>query len=1078
MSVQKLIAEADKLLDKGKVPEALEKLKTAFNSEPMNQLVATKLANIFVESGDSAKAAKVYVGLANRLSEAGKAQVAIAVYKQALEINPDDIELKFRFAKECEGLGKIGDALVYAQQVLQYYIQRKKYFDASNIMPLLVRVHTKDESYKLAWVEVMQYSQAEQKLSHLLVALCGPPGLSSTEFPTGGEPTALSETLYEALKRLAAWFPRDAKIAYAIAWCAYRRDKKRDFFYYISESLRRDPDFCLSMLLFSRWLAEQQKLNESLFVYKFVKERLAADKSVDMLTLNRQVESFIEKNGWISFTDGMGEEALDAKSFVTAMKGQQENTKKEENSNQETQQENESDSAREERVELPAEIELSLSSGGDGAQDPVELQLAGGETRFIEAKTGNAADKKPAEKKTAAAKQEPKIEAPQAPVESVKKEAPKIIAAPQASIDSASDDNEESVEFTSILKINRDELNLTSPSEDSQNIPAELKSSEINTGVERKIQNELKSAFELKESSEAPTEEKITKSEKALFNPLEGLGDAEKIAAEKINSEKTQAFSPMEILQASNNALQQKIAEPETKTNISKEEEKSVPEEASPSTYIEGERTMMFSPVEAVDAGVASRRPMEVKRNLTVPTPPMPPVPQAPPPPPLPQAAIPSLEAKNEKSENASVVNEDATVIINLSKMSPPAALEIAPENVSLAPENAVDTEKTDGAGIVLPVSIQASVAVPSPALAPEPKPVLAPEEALVTAPAPESVAIKEKNLFQPIPQKEPEPILNIAPNDLVAEPKKSTEVVAKAEPVIESEVPRPQAITAIPETISAESVEEEVIDYGEDLLEGPTKMLERPPSRDATAHLIKELKEEIEEKKGSLDSNMLFRKAERYIAKRNYYLARKALRHAQALGADEKQVKEKLREIRKLELPDGLYSAISSDEKSPEGSESILEKLEEEFDLTSIEEPEGKSEINDLIESRIQEVLADVDAKTALDFAVALHEMGLFKGAENLLMGIVDRHPESAFDAYYLAAVSKSARKDYAGAASILKMLSADSAKSEQQKISVYYALGELFERMKQVGRSQSFFKKVAEIDSNYRNIREKLEE
>src|SRR4051812_71402 len=104
MSVQKLLSEADKLLEKGKAAEGTAKLKEALQLEPLNQIVATKLANIHVQDGEAAEAAKVFGGLAKRLSEAGKSQVAIAIYKQALELAPEDISLRIRFAQECESV--------------------------------------------------------------------------------------------------------------------------------------------------------------------------------------------------------------------------------------------------------------------------------------------------------------------------------------------------------------------------------------------------------------------------------------------------------------------------------------------------------------------------------------------------------------------------------------------------------------------------------------------------------------------------------------------------------------------------------------------------------------------------------------------------------------------------------------------------------------------------------------------------------------------------------------------------------------------------------------------------------------
>ena len=95
-----------------------------------------------------------------------------------------------------------------------------------------------------------------------------------------------------------------------------------------------------------------------------------------------------------------------------------------------------------------------------------------------------------------------------------------------------------------------------------------------------------------------------------------------------------------------------------------------------------------------------------------------------------------------------------------------------------------------------------------------------------------------------------------------------------------------------VPIPASAEAVRpsagEEGVDLGDDLLEGPTRIFTQPSGAEKTEHLLREIKQDLKETASArLDIDMLMKKAERYTAKRNYYLARKALRHAQALGAD-----------------------------------------------------------------------------------------------------------------------------------------------------------------------------------------------
>ena len=188
--------------------------------------------------------------------------------------------------------------------------------------------------------------------------------------------------------------------------------------------------------------------------------------------------------------------------------------------------------------------------------------------------------------------------------------------------------------------------------------------------------------------------------------------------------------------------------------------------------------------------------------------------------------------------------------------------------------------------------------------------------------------------------------------------------------------------------------------------------------------------------------------------------------------------MKARLREIRKLELPEGLYNTFSSDRPDRVDTAELLDRLEREFDLAQPEAEEGAGTLAALVEGRIEAIFGEADPRTILDFGVGLHEMGLYRQAETLLMRLVREFPDYAYDAYYLAAISKQSRKDYAGAASILKRLSSDAGKTDQEKIQIYYALGETYEKMRQPDRSKEFFRKVAELDANYRNIRHKLEE
>ena len=921
MSVQKTLAEAEKYFDKGKFTEAIDKFKQVLAADPLHQLAATKLATIYIQKDTPVDASKVFAGLAKRLSDAGKAQVAIAFFKQALDLNENDVDLKFKFSQECESAGKIGEAAKFAKQVLDHYLSRKKYFDAANVMPLLIRCYTRDESNKKIWIDVLRKSQAEDKIVHLLVGVCGPPGLASPEFPTGGDPAAFSEEIYRDLIKLIAWFPKDPRVSYALAWCAYRRQKWGDFFGFLKETFRRDPDFCLGMILFARYLAEAKKLNEAHFIFKYAKEKISSDKSVDLNSLNRQFESFVEKNAWLNFLDGMDEKEMDSATFLKAIVGDATIDEKDvESAFQRQQSEKESEKT---VVFEPEEIELNLNALSSSEDGPLELQLAGGQTRLLEMDLSTL--RKSPDAGAISASAQPTTPNPTSPVKPTFTPIPE---APNQASPSA----------------------IPGPAPVPAGGPEVYKVDEGSVNFTMLIKKEPDFIEEPDEVGLVPEEEMKTLVSELLDGGMRPKNEAPLVTKESLPGNSAAEASPNIASQPNLETAQQKYNQPVIEA---------LPD---PQELIEANRgedsTVLFSPFELIQAQDPNLTKMEAVSSKKS-----------------------GIEYGNVSAPEESVNKDQATMIMK----------ELGGENV------------TDFSGQTKEISIG-------------------------------GIELKElqldglqENALSADPQGEP-PLANI--EELIEEP-----------------------------------------DLGDDLLAEPTRVLVAPQQHEETLFLSSG---KSDAQNASLDLEGYLRKADRYVAKRKYHLARKALRNALYLGGNEEAIKEKLREVRNLELPQSLYAQVSSDSKSMDSTDKILEKLELEFNL-STDSPKGEEFFPDVV-TYVQKLCNEHDFRTLVDLGIAFHEMALFVEAETLFSELVNRYPEDTWDTYYLAALAKFAKKDYAGSVSILKKLSSDSEKPEIEKISIYYTLGEVFEKMHQASKSKEAFEKVASLDSNYRNIREKL--
>lgn len=998
MSVQKLVTEAERLLEKGKIADGIAKLQQALKQEPLNQIVATKLAHTYVHEGNYPEAVKTFDSLAQRLSDAGKGQVAIAIYKQAIDLAPNDINLRIRFAQECESSGKMADAYIQGQTALMFFLQRKKFFDAAGLLPLLVRAQPKNAKLKEQWGEILELCQADQKLIHFLVAVCGPPGLVSSEFQVGGDPTEISPKLYDQLKRLVLYYPRDPRVAYAMAWAAHRRGRAWDFYHHLKECLRREPNFGLAVLLFSRVFAEEKKLNESLFLYRYFKDNLSSDKSTDLVTLNRLIETFVEKNGWIRFMEDSGD-LMSPEGFLEAITG-----KKNKSASDHPESTPEENSAKPLTPDQKTSSELIAAA-------PAEIEL------------GSVPE-----------------------------------AVPDSKMELVLFSNEMVSDMVKASGGTKDRINPPAkPAESSVALP------EV-TGEIPKLPPTMEGNLNLVETdpgfaSEAPAP---SVAPPVVFTPAPAPVERPAPDRPSSNSEATLS-SPLEAgIAATESPLDMPPAAPPTAASkgfnplpVGFEAPASVV--TAPPVIEEKEKSVLLSPFALVEKNNAKTIEEMTEEEKTIIAASLHSPASKPP-----EAAAPvesPLEIPKEESGILMPVFSDLSA-------AKPTGSESGSIELSLPQADALEMNRPEakpmdititGSRISLQDGTDEKTIPPQENL----RPATNPEPTLEATPAPPTSA---PMALEGAPQ-EPAAAPASPPSgfDDFAIP---TGVGAVFAPIPEMQLQPATPGDGLPK-----------IDLGDDLLEGPTRIYSVPVESLRTEQLIQEMKQDLPAKVDPrLDVETYLKKAERYVAKRNYYLARKALRHALHLGAEEELVKNRLREIRKLEFPEALYNTISSDRPGKEDTSMLLDRLEQEFDLAQGESEE--TEIGSVVEERIESILQESDPRTILDFGVGLHEMGLFRQAELVFTRLVEGFPEYSFEAYYLAAHAKLARRDYAGAASILKRLTADTARTEIEKIQIYYALGETFEKMQQPDRSKPFFQKVAELDSNYRNIRNKLEE
>lgn len=1025
MEVQKVLVQVESLLKRGKKAEAAEKLAEVLAVDPQNEVVASRLAITYSELGEIKKAIGIYCQVAKRASERGKNQKALVLYKQALAMDENDPRVLMGMAEESEQLGKFSDAAKYARGLLAYYLPRKRYSDILLACARIARFEPEDEEPKKIWLDVLRTLGNEAKLNEALVVLAGPPGLVSTEHPIGGDPLKLSPEIIEMLIGLMPWFPLDPALPYALAWIHYKQQDFRMLYHFLTQSYRRDPDFCLTLLMLSRVFVETEKLSEAQFVFSYLKENVTRDKRTSMRVLSEQMANFERINGWMAFSEGFDQNnALTTANFLRKVKG------------------------------LPVE-ESAKPSGRN------------------EATYGQGASLNPAE----------------------------------INISESSDEAETSNLFEVTAMISKPpQSDLQQPREIKLTpIPEVSGTIELSSASLQSAQSDLITAPPTVENTGARIQRM---NEEAILMPEAGEGlnleDGASNEFAEDESSKTQIYSPQDVLQANrwerakrpalDFAPPANLPPVETKVNISPPPPKNLPtlDEPPPSpplmADLEAEtatRLLKVEPIENLEIEPAAQFMPEVEAEKS-------------------QIGIlaktrPRIEFENNANAELDEEREDITIVRGISQfISGPS------EELKAIDLNVQSGIEMDGTARAVPRPPQPpKVQKPSPPIpntgidlphleANEPTII-----AEVKSPPVKKTAEKqevEKKTFVGMEEMPEQQSMSIRPFTM-DQVDLQRAIDAKAADIVVS-----------PPKTSKEELEASVkphrgdtaIDLGFDL--GPASP---PPSTaapdveigvrsakgDQGTDLLVNFKQEVGAKSDiarefpdnddsdepkSVEAAMRLGKA--YQDSGDFYSARECFRKALDLGAPFEIVKQRLAEIRAKEFPEGLGKLWEREDS--QSVDEIIKSLEKDFDLTISDPVSGVEKNLRTLRDRIDEQVGEGNQKIRIDLGVAFFEMGLFAEAETqFLAASAGADENTRLDATFLAAQAMYARKDFTGAAQILNSLAREKGWEDSELVAVLYLLGQVHEALKQADDSLSCFQRVAAVDSNFRDVRERID-
>ena len=151
----KLLADAQKLLQKGQTDKAVSCYQSAVALEPGDLRVRQRLAELLAKSYRLEEARKEFDVIGKNLTSNGFYLKAIAVYKQVERLFPDDISIALTLASLNEKHGLAAAAMAEYKRAFDYYEKQGNSVEALKALDAMQRIDARNPNVKLKYAEVL-----------------------------------------------------------------------------------------------------------------------------------------------------------------------------------------------------------------------------------------------------------------------------------------------------------------------------------------------------------------------------------------------------------------------------------------------------------------------------------------------------------------------------------------------------------------------------------------------------------------------------------------------------------------------------------------------------------------------------------------------------------------------------------------------------------------------------------------------------------------------------------------------------------------------------------------------------------
>jgi tetratricopeptide (TPR) repeat protein len=163
----KIIAEATKLVQKGAYEKAIKTYEKILAEDPKDVRVLLKVGELYQKKGDDRMAADAFKRVAETYADQGFFLKSVAVYKQIVKLDPEDVRVNERLAALYQQLGLMSDAMAQYTQMAAAY---EKAGDSAKLLDVLKRMVELDPENIASSIKLgelyQRANQAQQALDH------------------------------------------------------------------------------------------------------------------------------------------------------------------------------------------------------------------------------------------------------------------------------------------------------------------------------------------------------------------------------------------------------------------------------------------------------------------------------------------------------------------------------------------------------------------------------------------------------------------------------------------------------------------------------------------------------------------------------------------------------------------------------------------------------------------------------------------------------------------------------------------------------------------------------------------------